>query len=114
MDYGFKYIMDNQGIDTEEDYPYEARNGVCNSAKAAKHAATITSYQDVTPNSKDQMKQALAIGPVSIAIEADKTVFQHYKSGVLDEAAACGTKLDHGVLAVGYDDTYTTPYFKVK
>lgn len=114
MDYGFKYIMDNGGIDTEEDYAYTAKNGICNTAKAARHAATITSFKDVTPQSLDQMKMALAMGPVSIAIEADKTVFQHYKGGVLDEAAACGTNLDHGVLATGYDDTYSTPYFSVK
>jgi len=114
MDYGFKYIMDNAGIDTEEDYPYTARNGVCNTAKAARHAATVSSYQDVTPQSLEQMKLAVAKGPVSIAVEADKTAFQHYKSGVLDNALGCGTKLDHGVLTVGYDDTYSTPYFTVK
>jgi len=114
MDYGFKYIMDNSGIDTEEDYPYTARNGVCNKAKEANHVGTITSYQDVSPKSPDQMKLAVAKGPVSIAIEADKTVFQHYRSGVFNEAASCGTNLDHGVLVVGYDDSYTTPYWTVK
>lgn len=44
---------------------------------------------------------AIKEGPTSVAIEADKTVFQHYKTGVMD-SAACGTNLDHGVLAVGY------------
>ena len=38
---------------------------------------------------------------MSIAIEADKQVFQHYKTGVMD-SELCGTKLDHGVLLVGY------------
>jgi hypothetical protein len=37
---------------------------------------------------------------VSVAIEADQRSFQGYKGGVL--TAACGTKLDHGVLAVGF------------
>ena len=41
-------------------------------------------------------------GPVSVAIEADKSIFQSYKSGVISNATACGTALDHGVLVVGY------------
>lgn len=47
------------------------------------------------------MKAALALGPVSVAVEADKGVFQNYKSGVIT-SASCGQNLDHGVLAVGY------------
>ena len=50
---------------------------------------------------------------VSAAIEADKSAFQMYKSGVLT-STACGTQLDHGVLAVGYGTDGSTPYYKVK
>jgi hypothetical protein len=47
------------------------------------------------------------LNPVSIAIEADHPYFQHYKSGTLDNATACGDKLDHGVLIVGMtEDAY--------
>merc|ERR1719502_2254012 len=54
-------------------------------------------------------------GPVSVAIEADKQAFQLYKSGVFT-SATCGTKLDHGVLVVGYgtDSEADMPYWKVK
>ena len=55
---------------------------------------------------------ALAQQPVSIAIEADQSSFQLYKSGVL--TAKCGSKLDHGVLAVGYGTLDGTDYYKVK
>jgi hypothetical protein len=50
--------------------------------------------------------------PVSIAIEADKSVFQLYKTGVL--SGMCGAKLDHGVLLVGYGTDGGKDYWKVK
>jgi len=59
------------------------------------------------------MKAALANGPVSVAIEADKSVFQSYRSGVIT-SSLCGKKLDHGVLAVGYGTDGGTPYYLVK
>ena len=39
--------------------------------------------------------------------------FQLYKSGVYSDSK-CGTKLDHGVLVVGYGDEGTTRFWKVK
>jgi C1A family cysteine protease len=50
------------------------------------------------------MKTALSQQPVSIAIEADQREFQLYKSGIF--TGNCGTKLDHGVLLVGYGVDY--------
>ncbi|EDQ90321.1 uncharacterized protein MONBRDRAFT_1982, partial [Monosiga brevicollis MX1] len=104
MDDAFKYIISNKGLDTEEDYPYTAQDGTCNKEKEAKHAATISSYSDVPKNNEDQLAAAVAKGPVSVAIEADQSGFQLYKSGVFD--GNCGTNLDHGVLVVGYTDDY--------
>merc|ERR1711904_2779 len=58
------------------------------------------------------MGAAVSKQPVSVAIEADKSAFQHYAGGVLDNVG-CGTNLDHGVLAVGYG-TDGKDYWKVK
>lgn len=49
--------------------------------------------------------------PVSVAIESSQMAFQLYGGGVFD--ANCGTKVDHGVLAVGYNLS-STPYIIVK
>ena len=48
---------------------------------------------------------AIAKGPVSVALDAGTPMFQHYKSGVLDDPK-CGRSLNHAVLAVGYGADY--------
>merc|ERR1712217_888709 len=56
--------------------------------------------------------EAVTQQPVSIAIEADKSAFQLYRSGIL--SSTCGTSLDHGVLLVGYGSDSGKDYWKVK
>jgi C1A family cysteine protease len=59
------------------------------------------------------LEAAVAQQPVSVAIEADQAVFQHYTGGILTNDA-CGSSLDHGVLAVGYGVDNGQKYWKVK
>jgi len=116
MDHAFEYINKN-GLSAEADYPYTSGAGVtgtCMATLPAK-AVTVTGYKDIPVGDEDALKSAVAMGPVSIAIEADKSAFQLYKSGVLD-STECGQKLDHGVLTVGYgtDASLGKDYWKVK
>jgi cathepsin L len=115
MDSAFKYVIANKGIDTEKSYPYETKNGVCRFS-AANVGATIVSYKDVAAKSEAALVDAIAKQPVSVAIDASHNSFQLYKSGVYYETACSSTRLDHGVLAVGYgtDDTTNTDYYIVK
>eukprot|EP01047_Picozoa_sp_COSAG01_P074029 COSAG01_NODE_12243_length_1775_cov_1.475537_2_plen_180_part_01 len=101
MENGFKYIIANGGIDSEKDYNYTAKDGQCWTAAEKRVVATINNFTDVKPKDEAQLAAAVALNPVSVAIEADHPVFQHYKSGILSNASGCGDKLDHGVLVVG-------------
>lgn len=101
MDYAFQYIIKNGGLATESEYPYQPQDGDCDKTKEAEHSVTITGFEDVKSGNVAAMESALAKGPVSVAIEADKEAFQLYNGGVLDKMR-CGTRLDHGVLVVGY------------
>nr|QFG73901.1 MAG: papain family cysteine protease [Megaviridae environmental sample] len=109
MDYGFEYVMDN-GLCMEDTYKYIAKEGTCTLCKSI---ANISSCVDVTPSNQMHLMQAVALQPVSIAIEADTMVFQFYKNGIID-SKKCGTNLDHGVLVVGYGEEDGKKYWWVK
>ena len=112
MDDAFTYIIKNKGITTEANYPYTAKDGLCDKTKAGTIAATLTSFTDVTSNSMAALQAAVVQQPVSIAVDAAGIQWQLYKSGTITKA--CGTSLDHGVLAVGYDTTVTPNFWIVK
>jgi len=114
MDNAFGFIIQNGGIDTEDDYPYTAQDGVCMNNKLTRKVVTIDAFEDVPSNSEADLQKALANQPVSVAIEADHRSFQLYAGGVYDDPT-CGTQLDHGVLAVGYGvDETAGSYWIVK
>jgi C1A family cysteine protease len=112
MDYAFQYIIDNKGITSEQDYPYSATGPNACKAKGKPVVAKISGFKDVQTNSDNALMTALAQQPVSVAVEADQNAFQFYSSGVM--TAACGTSLDHGVLAVGYGALNGQDYYLVK
>jgi C1A family cysteine protease len=111
MDLAFRYIEKNP-LETEAAYPYKGVDGTCQATKA-KGKVTVKSYNDVKKNTPSQLQAAVAQQPVSVAIEADKMVFQMYTGGVI-KSTSCGTKLDHGVLIVGYGSDAGTDYWILK
>ena len=101
MDFAFEYVEKNS-LDTEEDYEYKAKKSFFCHAKDHTGVTSVKGYKDVEPNSVDSLTLAASLRVVSVAIEADKAVFQHYTGGVIT-SSACGKKLDHGVAVVGYN-----------
>lgn len=97
--YAFTYAESNK-LELEADYPYTASKGKCN-YNASIGAVGAKTFADVQSNSEAQLKAAIAKQPVAVSIEADQTVFQLYRGGVIT-TADCGTNTDHAVLAVGY------------
>ncbi|XP_061368901.1 cysteine proteinase mucunain-like [Gastrolobium bilobum] len=112
MDYAFDFIVKNGGIDTEEDYPYRARDNTCDPTRRNARVVSIDGYEDVPENDEKSMKKAVAHQPISVAIEAGGRAFQLYQSGVF--TGLCGTELDHGVAVVGYGTENGTDYWLVR
>jgi len=111
MDYAFSF-WEGVNVATEASYAYTAKAGTCKSRfSVAIPKGGITGYKDISSESL-LLDAVTNVGPVSVAIEADQSSFQHYSSGVL--TGTCGTSLDHGVLAVGFGSSGGTDYWKVK
>jgi C1A family cysteine protease len=115
MDNAFNFVQKN-GIASEADYPYTSGGGYtgsCNGGLEHRPAVQITGHTDVPSGNENALKLAVSHQPVSVAIEADRSTFQHYRGGILDNPA-CGKQLDHGVLVVGYGTDKGKDYWKVK
>ncbi|XP_044507941.1 LOW QUALITY PROTEIN: probable cysteine protease RD21B [Mangifera indica] len=112
MDYAFEFIINNGGIDTEQDYPYKATDRSCDPNRRNARVVTIDGYEDVPENDEKSLKKAVAHQSVSVAIEAGGRAFQLYESGVF--TGRCGTQLDHGVVAVGYGTENGKDYWLVR
>ncbi|XP_077211621.1 cysteine proteinase mucunain-like [Tasmannia lanceolata] len=112
MDYAFQFIIENGGIDTEDDYPYKASDSRCDTYRKNAKVVTIDAYEDVPPNDEKALQKAVVNQPISVAIEAGGRAFQLYQSGVF--TGRCGTELDHGVAAVGYGTENGKDYWIVR
>lgn len=113
MTKAFQYIIDNKGVDTEASYPYLAQTETKCRFNPSNVGATMSSYVNVQINEMALTEACEKIGPISVAIDASLTSFHFYKSGVYYEPQCSTTKLNHGVLVVGYG-TDETPFYLVK
>jgi len=111
MDLAFEYLKDNK-IETESDYPYQGTDNECTHDEA-KGVFSLSGFTDVPANSTQELENAVAKQPVSVAIEADTFVFQFYNGGIIS-STGCGVNLDHGVLVVGYGSENGSDYWILK
>lgn len=105
-----------QSLCTEASYPYTSGGGTGGSCHQTGCSVGIpqggvTGYRSVG-QTEQALMSALNQQPVSIAVEADKSTFQSYSSGIM--TGNCGTNLDHGILAVGYGTEAGNDYWIVK
>jgi len=115
MDGGFEYVINN-GQCSYTDYPYfsgSSKTGGDCKKSSCESLVEMRSCFDVKSKDQVALKEAVYQQPVAVAIEADTRYFQSYSGGILD-SASCGTKLDHGVLVVGYGVEEGNKYWLVK
>lgn len=115
MDDAFQGVMDEDGINDETDYPYEAVDDKPCRFDKTKSVAKVTGYKYVPEGSERALKHLVAhVGPIAVAIDASNPSFQFYQKGVYYEPHCSPKNLDHAVLAVGYGKSGHDAYWLVK
>jgi hypothetical protein len=113
MDDAFTWVIQNGGIDSEANYPYTSGGGYtgqCNSGLLPNKVASFSTYANVQGGELVMANWVCTGGPLSIAVYA--LPWQTYTGGIMSNCPA--DQLDHGVLIVGFDSTYSTPYWIIK
>ncbi|KAF8007398.1 hypothetical protein BT93_K1414 [Corymbia citriodora subsp. variegata] len=113
MDTAFDYVIRNGGITSEKNYPYNASDEICHAHAASMSVAKIVGYENVPANNEGNLLKAVAMQPVSVALDASGREFQLYSSGVFN--GNCGTTMCHAVAIVGYGTAKDgTKYWKIR
>lgn len=108
------FVMDNNGIDTEESYPYKGLIGNCQ-LNVIQANVSIHSVNRVPSGQEWFLQTAIAtIGPVAVAFDASLESFQFYSAGIYYDFACSKTNLNHFGLAVGYGTENKLGYYIVK
>lgn len=112
MDNAFQYV-EQVGLCSEEDYPYEEKKGSCRANYCTKVTGSkISGFTDIEEGDASSMAARLCTAPVSVGVDASGSDFQLYNGGVM--TGSCGTDLDHGVLVVGFGNDGGYDYWKIK
>ena len=96
MTSSFEYIKEKK-LHEAKDYVYVGKDQKCE--KPTGHAWTLSSYTEVV--GCDNLLNALAAGPVSVAI--DMSSIYDYMSGIVKK---CGSTPSSGSLVIGVTDKY--------
>ncbi|CAN0920262.1 Cysteine endopeptidase RepA [Linum grandiflorum] len=82
----YRFIVKNQGVTTESNYPYKAvSTGSCNVDANAKSVARINGFERVPTNDEGALLKAVANQPVSAVICINLAKFRGYQDGASDD-----------------------------
>ncbi|KAK7082404.1 hypothetical protein SK128_002755 [Halocaridina rubra] len=113
MTLAYECIKEEDGIESEDDYPYEAKDDTCK-YNARKSVAKDQGYAEIPQGDEEALKKAVGIhGPISVAIIVTED-FINYKSGVYYNENCNNEHINHGVLLVGYGTENDMDYWLVK
>lgn len=111
MHYAFDYVIHQNGLTEEYDYPYNAKDNNCTISCSNYSSSSfflnktfgsqLSKYEFTIPNSIVDRIISLQTSPICIALDASSIFFQYYKSGIID-IQLNNSNLNHAVLLIGY------------
>ena len=112
----YKWIKENGGLQSDIDYPYEARDQTCSQEKS-KNIVNIVDYQLLDSTDEEIIKQYLyEKGPLAIGINAYP--LNWYARGVIDwgNENCAHDDINHAVVLVGYghDDEEGLDFWRIR
>ncbi|XP_070788008.1 cathepsin L2-like [Pituophis catenifer annectens] len=106
MPQAFASVHEQQGINSEESYPYDGKDDYSCRYEAENSIASCSSMGLILTGDEKALLQAVAtIGPISVAVDAGSTEFHFYKSGIFKNPWNGDPHLSHAMLVVGYNST---------
>lgn len=108
----YQYIVNNNGIDTEEYYPYVEEERTCRFNRS-EVGATCTGLVKVPMNELALQKAVASVGPIAVSIHMPGTLHM-YQNGVYDIQTCDSDEINHAVLVVGYGVEDGKDYWLVK
>lgn len=110
---GYRYLINNQGLPREKDYPFTGYRRECFHYGLSMVNATIKGYRRVEPTEKALKRAVATVGPISTMMDGAGN-FRLYSSGIFNDLE-CGTRdLFHGVTIVGYGRDENKDYWLVR
>lgn len=108
---GSTYI-EEQGLVTENQYPYTGVAGTCQVDEDTVRAVYISELI-IIPSNEPALQGAVVQQPIAVNLAVSVADWQSYSGGVY--TGPCHNNTNHAALVVGYDQyTDGTPYWKVK
>lgn len=108
----FKYILKNNGLNTEANYPYTAVQGSCDKAKEKDTKVSIRNYVEVPYESESELKKAVDGRPVTVSIATTED-WQHYTGGIFEETD-CPSVAGHSLAVAGYGQEGSKKYWLLR
>lgn len=110
MNLAFDYVLDHK-LNTGGKYPYRGWDQKCRTKELGEGEAALTGCVQVDANTT-ALTEAIRVQPVAVGFYVNMT-FQFYFGGIFNPWF-CNGEPNHGVLAVGFNLSHSTPYYRIK
>jgi len=125
MHLAFNYVIENDGLTSNEIYNYTAKDGKCQYTCSANNqtntteiikidGSNIRNYKFTIPRSVIDLKASLKRGPICIALDASPLEFRFYSEGVIDIPSRNNSRINHAVLLTGYSENVNGSYWIIQ